>query len=447
LFTEDNWGLQKGAAPLKRIFYHNKTIALTDEKGDVYILEIENFNSNSDLENFLILKQDIKFLKDNLVIDHQIEKFLTKDKYYIFSLEGSGILILQKYERKILIKDFKSKTSNKTIDLIVKDMEILNNSLYVAIKNFGLKILNLNITDKNPTQPTFTQFEFIHPHIQSVKAFNSYPIINKNDTKFLSLTFDTNYVNEFYMELNLQDEFNPSIFRVFLTETKRDVEYIFNDGQFSYFLDLDLDKNYNKNKLLLIKQPFIDFKDDYAYEFPLENFGINSNIKLSPIKINEKIAFLYDNSLVFSNKAFFTSGKIKFIFNEEGNYELSLSTFSDNCQNIIYENNVPSDLNDLCTTKLVMNYALDANFSNNVLQKFMEDNFPILVALFIILSLLQLFVYFKFYRGEDDIKTHPAAQGDKNGPYMQGQDIEISNTENTGSARVKSPTNNFSVGN
>lgn len=446
-FNEDNWGIQKAAISLKRIFYHNKIIALTDEKGDVYIIEIENNSPNFYSYDTLNLKQVIKFLKDVIPIDNKIKKFVSKDKFYIFALEGSGIMILQKYAQKILIKDFKSKTYNKTIDLKIKDMEIINNSVYVVIENHGLKILNFNISDKNATKLSFTEFEFIHPYIKSVKAFDSYAIINKKNTKILSLVFDTNFVNEFYMELNLQYEFNPSIFRVFLTETKREIEYIFSVGEFSYFLEIDNDKNFNKNKLLLIKQPFIDFKDDYAYEFQLENYGINSNSKIYPLKIEEKIVFLYDNTVVFSNKAYFKSGNIKFVFNEEGNYDLSLSTFSDNCRIELDENNLESDLNDLCTSKLIMNFSIDANFSNNVIQKFMEDNFPIIIALFILLSFLQIFVYFKCYRGEDDSKTHTATKGDKNGPYIQGQDVEISSTENTGSGRVKNQNSNYSVEN
>ena len=145
--------------------------------------------------------------------------------------------------------------SNAKKPLQVKDFVILEQTMYVLAKGFGLKILNIialkegsDISTKTMTGaqladsnfllkiPQCFQFanEFMHPHLKKIDYKFNY-LTNRG---FVGMLVDSDIlVPEFFIELVVIDEFNPVINKIFYSPQPILADTFVTDDHFSYIMD------------------------------------------------------------------------------------------------------------------------------------------------------------------------------------------------------------------
>jgi len=253
------------------------------------------------LEVFKI--NDLLSISENNSLDRKIPtitKFGTyKDKIILSTLEKGLTFIEKSNTTKTWESRFLSKVefNNITEPLMIKDMSINKNTIYIICKNLGMKIYDLNSSN-------FTDFEFSHPHFLRFDSLLSEKMLNPYYGILVNNSIP--YVNEFLIELRVenQNELLPEINRIYITENKSfPNDFILNKQNKNTFMwftnQINLGIVYDKlnQNILLLARGVPNFIPMYNYKINLEKIHKNQiyieNKDLNKTNDNNQI---YDNS-------------------------------------------------------------------------------------------------------------------------------------------------------
>lgn len=384
-------------------------ILFVDDLYNVYIYKVV-FQLSGSYEYYyptfspIMLLSDAKFKQTNIV------DFVQKDNTFFIALENDGILVVssskdnnnnnnnKKYKIEYEIKSFSSSKatgnniSNSTANdnteqmLKIKDIQLIDNSIYVLIKDFGLKILNVKDIEKI----RFEAFEFRHPYIEKIEI-HSNP--NYQSFYFLGVLISNRLFtegDEFFLEFDLENEFEPKLNRVYLYDKVISVANILNDEYFTYIFEK------NSNKFLVISRSSTANEYNSIFELHVEEL-IGQSIIAEPFIFTDELKeFRHvgiineNNKFIYTRNVELTSSAIEFYFWESANYEVSLHTYTDYCGESLVSTK-------MC--KIEVKFTLDVSLLPQQLLKIQEEYLFYVVVFFLVYNLLCFIAYRMKYAG------------------------------------------------
>lgn len=406
----------------------------TSQKNERYLLFVD-FDDNILIykQNSILTKSDgykhtfigLVDLKDVKLKGKNIVDFVKRGNTFFLGLENEGIMVISQnsegsdYKVTYELKKFICQQNNTEMDLNVKDIQEIDNSIYVLIANFGLKILN--VQDLNNIK--FEPFEFIHPYIEKIEIH-----LNPNfKNYFLGVLISNRFFisgDEFFIEFTLEDEFSPKINRIYLSDKVISVTNILNDDYFTYIFEK------NSNKFLVISRSSTANEFNSIFEIHSEQL-VGGDLVSNPFIFTDEYSFfkhigiLTTNNFIYSKSVEFSSSDITFYFWEAGEYEVILYTFTDNCD---------GDVTKTKLCKINLRYLFDVSMLPNDIGKFSNNSYYVIVAIFSVYNFICLFVYklkyapntnFKSFNDEYDLNVEKSNRSNKN-QELGEQVIEMS---------------------
>jgi len=395
----------------------------TSQKSERYLLFVD-FEDNILIykQNSILTKNDgykhsfigLVDLKDEKLKRKNIVDFVKRGNTFFLGLENEGIMVISQnsdgndYKITYELKKFLCQQNNTEMDLNVKDIQETDNSIYVLIANFGLKILN--VQDLNNIK--FEPFEFIHPYIEKIEIHLNPNIKNY----FLGVLISNRFLisgDEFFIEFSLEDEFNPKINRIYLSDKVISVTNILNDDYFTYIFEK------NSNKFLVISRSSTANEFNSIFEIHSEQL-VGGDLISNPFIFTDEYSFfkhigiLTTNNFIYSKSVEFSSSDITFYFWEAGEYEVILYTFSDNCD---------GDFTKTKLCKINLRYLFDVSMLPNDIGKISNNSFYAIVAIFSVYNIICLVAYklkyapnanFKSFSDDYDINVEKSSRSNKN---------------------------------
>ncbi len=375
----------------------------TSQKNDRFLLFVDN-NDNiliykvnaiyDDKDGYKHSFEPIADLKDDKLKGKNIVDFVRKENTFFLGLESEGIMIISKnsesnnnnsnnnsnnsYKISYELKKFKCEKTNTELDLNVKDIQEVDNSIYVLIAGFGLKILNV----KDLNNIKFEKFEFRHPYIEKMEIHS-----NPNyEIYFLGVLISNRLFtsgDEFFLEFSLKNEFEPELNRIYLSDKVISVTNILNDDYFTYIFEK------NSNKFLVISRSSTANEYNSIFEIHSEQL-VGTSIVSAPFiftdefKLFRHIGILTTVNFVYSRSVELSSSEITFYFWEAGEYEVILYTYSDYCGESI-------EKTKMC--KINLRYTFDVSMLPSDFVKIQDNSFYVVVGIFATYNLICAVVY------------------------------------------------------
>lgn len=323
-------------------------------------------------------------LKDEKLKGKKIVDFARKENTFFLAVESEGIFIISKnnennnYEIVNELKKFKCEKNNTEMNLDIKDIQEVGNSIYVSIAGFGLKILNI----RDLKNVKFEAFEFRHPFIEKIEIHS-----NPNYNYFFLGVLISNRLftsgDEFFLELSLEDEFEPKLTRTYLSDKVISVTNILNDDYFTYIFEK------NSNKFLVISRSstaneYNSVFEIYSNQLTGSSLVSNPFIFTDEFKFFKHIGILTNNNFIYSRSVELSSSEITFYFWEAGEYEVILYTYSDYCGE-------SSSQIKMC--KINLRYIFDVSMLPSNFVRIQDNSYYLIVGLFIAYNSLCLIVY------------------------------------------------------
>lgn len=356
-----------------------KYILLTDIENYSYIVQV---NATFNGEVHISLKP-ILWFRDVQLNTELVTDFINKGDYFYIGLKGKGILCVS-VEKKFYISEYQDvKEGGFKVPLRVSDLQEIGNCVYVLMEDFGLKILDI----RNPGAPSFTNFEFYHPYIKSIELHR-----NPNyKHPFMGLAIsDRNFVegNEFFIELSLEDEFNPKLHKIYLNDKYMDIKYILNDPDYTYLLE------HTSNSFYILPRTITT--NDYNSIFVVHmNQLRNKETKGKPFiftdfeDVYDYLGFLTDDGITYVKTLNLNNAKIDLYFTKEGTYQIGLHTYTDNCD-------LPVDNVKMC--KVVIDYKLHVAGLPAKQEELKQKIYYFVVGGYTLFTMLLYVIYIKFYK-------------------------------------------------
>ena len=393
---------------IKKIFLDS-----TSQKNERFLLFVD-FNDNiliykviSNLihdEGYQHSFEPIVDLKDEKLKGKKIVDFVRKENTFFLGVESEGIIIISKneindfYSISNEIKTFICEKNNTILNLNVKDIQEVDNSIYVLIADFGLKILNV----KNLNNIKFEPFEFRHPYIEKMEIHS-----NPHYKGFYLGVLISNRLftsgDEFFLEFSLENEFEPKIMRIYLSDKVISVTNILNDDYFTYIFEN------NSNKFLVISRSstaneYNSVFEIYSEQLTGSSLVSNPFIFTDEFKFFKHIGILTTNNFVYSRSVELSSSEIIFYFWEAGEYEVILYTYSDYCGESI-------STTKMC--KINLRYLFDVSMLPSDFEKIQDNSFYIVVGIFVAYN----FICFVVYRMKYAPNAYFSQLNEDNGDY------------------------------
>jgi hypothetical protein len=356
-----------------------KYILLTDIKNDSYIVEV----SATYTEQLNIIIKPVIWYSDPRLNIYKVTDFIKKDDYFFIGLKGQGILCVSS-KKSYYIEEYQNiQNGGKKVPLKVLDLQEVGNSLYVLIEDFGLKILNTI----DPKDSKFTTFEFYHPYIKSMEIHR-----NPNyKSPFLGLVIsDRSFTqgNEFFIELSLEEEFNPKLHKIYLNDKYMDIKYILNDPDYTYLLE------YTSNSFYVLPRTITT--NDYNSVFTVHVAELrNKETKGKPIiftdfyDINDYLGFLTEDGITYVKTLNLNNAQMDLYFTQEGSYRIGLHTYTDNCD-------LPMDKVKMC--KVNIDYTLHVAGLPANTEKIKHMLYYYLIGGYACFTIFLFVIYWKFYK-------------------------------------------------
>lgn len=358
--------------------YQKQPTIINPKDNSLRILQEDNQTSSESLQTSIDNNEAVKEVSDE-VKSNENDILIDNKKQTLNANLGKTV-----YYIRIRSMDYYFRKNAKFRDVMnVVDISVNQNTLYVLIRKYGIKIFNLS-------NYGFTEYEFLQDNLASIELVVN-PILN---TKYITTTISEDfYDNEYMIELQIDNEWDPQINKIYLSN------YEISSSNYNS-IDLFLGAIYNKydNNLLLFRRGMIN-------NIPSQLFKINltKDVNISPLNNkNVYISSFYNsdselNELaiidVDANKVYLIDSielpKEKLIckFKKEGNYNITLQKYS-----------------EACSDSLIFNYAYSfcnfaINLSYNVVAKESTDYTVLAIVLgslfgFLFLTIL-LFLTFK----------------------------------------------------
>lgn len=317
----------------------NINISLNYDNNDLNNTDVINKTSNVKNKSESINISDLKSKKQNFYLNLTLNSVavLSKNKILICSSEGVYEYMynndLKIYKLKTIILNFiYFKSSSESINVKANCLSIiaLNKSSFIAIKSFGLiQIENNNLR--------LTNYKFELSNIVSLDLIIN-PILL---TKFLGVVLD-NTINkpEFLIEINVDDENNPLINKVFTSITYLNlVNNILNDFYYSYILSPE------NTKLIVIRRGVINNIPTISNSVNLSKISSNyTNFKLHSLysyddNLNLLSFINYNTNVIMSITEFqYPDDYLICSFNKAGYYNITFEKYAEACENSLKYN-------------------------------------------------------------------------------------------------------------
>jgi hypothetical protein len=358
-----------------------KYILLTDVENYSYIVRVTvTFG-----ERLYVNVKPLLWFSDVLLNTETVTDFINKGDYFYIGLKGQGILCIST-DKNFYISEYQDlKNGGSKVQLRVKDLQEIGDSIYVLVEDFGIKILDI----RSPSKPSFSNFEFYHPFIKSME-------IHKNPNfrqLFLGLVISNRQFvegNEFFIELSLEDEFNPKLYKIYLNDKYMDIKYILNDPDYTYLFEHTSNSFYvlprtittnNYNSIFVVhvnelknKEPkgkpfiFTDFEDLYDY-----------------------LGFLTDDGITYVKTLNLNNAKVDLYFTKEGTYEIGLHTYTDSCE---------MSIDDVKMCKVMIDYKLHVAGLPTTQEQIKQILYYYIVVGYVGFTILLYVIYIKFYKAK-----------------------------------------------
>lgn len=214
----------------------------------------------------------------------------------------------------------------------ITHMIVLEYMIYTLVENYGIKVIEISSMG-------FVDYEFQHSYFKSLDLVVN-PLLN---TKYLGITMKTtDQINDFFLELNVDDELYPEINKIFLSSE-------LNTAKHYMVLDLFLGLFYDpsKNSLLIIRRgmlnniPFQTYKYDLSKYFSISE---NSDIVVTSLynpstELNEFFIVDNTNSITHIISDFdYGTDRMYCKFDDIGSYNVTLEKYSEACSDSLSYN-------------------------------------------------------------------------------------------------------------
>jgi hypothetical protein len=404
IFSDETSVILKNKQFLKLILDSNKNdkdrhLLLIDKNSSVYILKFETKIGKASSQLLLTYTEN---LKENPIVD-----FVEKDGIFYIGHENSIILRDIKKEINKIHLEFALR---RKVSLIPKisDIHRINNAIYVLIKNYGLKIFDIS----DPQGTKWTEFELFHPYIHKISSYS----IPYYDSPFLAVLVNSrlNHGNEFFFELELKNEFEPLVFRYYLSEKYLDINYIQFDEEFTYLFE------HNSNSVYTFSRSVTSTSRNSVYRLHIGEIS-NREVNSAPFTITDEtlmynhLGLIAENKFVFSEKIEYTNAVMEISFKKEGKYKLDFHTYSDYC-------NLNKEEVLMCLIALNFNLNVNTIKGPNYLTTVL---FIALICVFIgllILILCKLGKIYKWLKSSRYIEFYSGGESDQN--YNRAYTVE-----------------------
>lgn len=208
----------------------------------------------------------------------------------------------------------------------INNIIVLEKMIYVLVQGYGIKIIEINAFG-------FVNYDFRHKNLKHIDLVVN-PLLN---TKYLGITFvDSFDQQEFFMELNVDDEIYPEINKIFLSSKS-------NTRSHYITLDLFLGMFYdpNDNTLLVIRRGMLNNIPFQTYKYNLNSlFRVSEDAQIvvtslynPETELNE--LFIVDNNsfnaYILSDFSH-TTDEMYCKFLDIGNYNVTLEKYSEICE-------------------------------------------------------------------------------------------------------------------
>lgn len=358
-------------------------LTVTNQQYTAYTFEID-YDVTDDSETIsLNLKY---YFTDNLLAKNKIIDFVHENGYLYIAIQENGIVVVENNSKIFHLIEFDHK---RKIPLRIKDMQQIQDTIYILIENYGLKILNLN--KDSDTKLNYTDFQFEHPYLSRMEIHK-----NKNlNEYFLGILVDSKSFDEgheFFFELSLKDHYKPTLHKLFLTDKYIDITTILNDDKYTYLFEK------SSNALLVLSRSITATKFNSIFEVKINNLK-NKKVISEPIMFKDKknkkthLGFMTKDFFSYSEDFELTQGDLNVRFHEKGNYEIKLKAFADYCED-------SKDTKSKCYLSLNYNFNVQNLFSAELKDIF----YSYTVGVFIFLNILTLLIYCKYYYRKPDIE-------------------------------------------
>ncbi len=364
-------------------------------------------------EGYLHSFTEVCIVADEKLKGKNIVDFIIKDETLFLGLESEGILILTKNNNKVYkvsneIKKFKSEKNNTEINLDIKDIQQVNDCIYILIANYGLKILNI----KDLNNIRFETFEFFHPYLEKIEIHTNPYYSNY----FLGILISNRNLisgDEFFLEFNLSNEYSPYLNKIYLSDKVISAANILNDDYFTYIFEK------NSNKFLVISRSSTANEYNSIFEIYSELF-IGSSL-ISPafifsdeFKSSNNIGLITRNNFIYSKSVELSNSEMTFYFWEAGVYEVDLFTYSDYCSE-------STDTTKMC--KVNLRYLFDVSMLPHDFDRIQNKSFFVIVGFFVFYNIICIVIYKIKYLSSSSFNKF---NGDEN-QYNINNEISSSN--------------------
>jgi hypothetical protein len=393
-----------------------RNILLIDTQNYVYIFKVEQTSNNFVNENPKTILSLKSFYNDTNIVSNYLVDFV--EKKGIYYLAYSDEIVLRDASRKI--NTLKIKTPNapvEKVDFKIIDLHEVGNAIYVLIENYGLRSLDIS----NPENVHWNDFDFFHPHIQKIDAYyNPY-----FDYPFLALLINNRHLengSEFYIEFSLKDEFQPLVYRHYLSDKYLDIKYIVSDEEFSYLFEQ------NSNSIFVFSRSITATSRNSVFKIQLSELS-NREVSSAPFIfydetfVHRHLGILAGNRLIFTEKVELGAAELEIHFKKEGSYNLQFYTFSDFC-------NLPKEEVKMC--KIYVNYNI--NVTKPLITQIVSTSAVTIIILIIITILLVVLislVVFKFDKLRKWIKNKSYVDFYQNGEVSNNYDRAVTHRNTT----------------
>jgi hypothetical protein len=309
------------------LFVKDDFLLIQSNYGKVLLFKIYiNFTILRDKNNDLFhLTYMNSFIHDEFIEDVLINFNFYKGKILLFNRKGMKIF---DSDNNIMIYHQSLLDSDPFIKLNINDVIVINNTMYLLIKGYGLKLADLSPLKYNNTL-IWLNNSFIHPNLISFDLSKN--TFNQRNTLGIQV-FQDNNIEEFFMELILINESQYEIYRVYTADRKLEVDNFISDGHYSYFFDK------NSKNLISFPRGSILLKNNEYLITGLSKVNIESSIYNPMMKIYDYMSKQTKIFIHVFSANYILIDEIKFInpsfycnFQKSSNYTITVKGMSEEC--------------------------------------------------------------------------------------------------------------------
>jgi hypothetical protein len=414
----------------------NNMLALMDNDLQFYLFNVTStsikFYSQFSFKNQVAtMSTDPNFLVSQVGLWDKY--FIIGGEYYLafLAIDHSKMFNTFIVQPGLLIGNFQNKKGDMH-NMLVKDFIVNQNSLYIIIKDYGLKIFDLK-------QMKLLPWQFEHHCLKNIdRTYDP-----ETGLSYAGITIDNKErdMPEFFMELSMLDELNPRINKIYTSSVSKMLTNVVSINDYSYFVDnymgclCIVKRNLNHDSpgmLFLIMLPDILSLSEVYNIFHFNNRGLPGLFFTSTSYINYS-----SNLILWGFKPPVSTMTIQ--FKDTGRYNVKCTYFKSVLCN---ENMMDMHMGRHLQTSPFKSVKIVHVFTVKVYDKLVYVWAIIGLVLGCLLLLTVIYIIFRTTRKSKTIKTQPVNPIDKKEiVYSQAQvapvekDGYVQNAESQGSEK------------